>query len=103
MIVIGWALVVTSVMIFAWECLHWLHDGTWRTISLAKMIHLPVSDHGADRQWSSIEFLRSTCHWIGRMPAVAMLFIGGLVCSWRANDIHTYEEAQVARVRPAVR
>ncbi len=102
-IVIGWGLVVTSLVLLAWEVLQWFEEGTWRSISLAKMVHMPKLDHGQDQDWSSLDPLRAALRWFGRMPAVAMLFVGGLVCSWRANDLHTHAEAEAARSRPAAR
>lgn len=102
-IVIGWALVVTSLVMFAWELLHWMQNGTWRSISLAKMVHLPNLDRGADMGSSYLDCLHGVFRWFVRMPAVVMLFVGGLICSWRANDLHTRAELQAKPLRPMPR
>ena len=96
-IVVGWGLIVTSLCLFAWEFVHWLQDGIWHSISIAKMTRMPNLDREVDHGWSCMEIVRVAFRWFGRMPATTMLFIGGLVCSWRANDLHAAAEADVVR------
>ena len=96
-IVIGWGLIVTSLCLLTWELVHWLHEGTWRSVSMAKMIHSPKLDPGPHQDWSCVEIIRSAFRWFGRMPAVLMLFVGGVTCSWRANDLHAAAEAEVVK------
>ena len=96
-IVIGWGLIVTSLCLLTWELVQWLHEGTWRSVSMAKMIRMPNLGQGPHQDWSGVEIVHSAFRWFGRMPAVLMLFVGGLICSWRANDLHAAAEAEVAQ------
>lgn len=96
-IVVGWGSMAASAFLFGWEVLLWLRDGTWQSISLSRATHIRISDGIVAEDWQRLEYLFGIAHWLGQMPAAMVLFVGGIVCSWRANDLYMIAETKAGR------
>lgn len=109
-IVLGWALILSGIGLFCWDCLTWLRDGTWHRSSLADLWgHLPLGGDRASEGWEEMRGLHymlfRILHWFGRFPISLALVVVGLAAAWTGNGVHDRAELDLARRmrRPPIR
>ncbi len=101
-IVFGWALILSGLVLFGWDCLAWLRDGSWPQSSLADLWgHLPLGGDRASAGWQEMRGLHyllfRVLHWFGRFPISLVLVVAGLTAAWTGNGAHDRAEQDLAR------
>ena len=101
-IVFGWALILSGLVVFGGNCLAWLRDESWRQPSLADLWgHLPLGGDRASAGWEDMRGLHHllfhVLHWFGRFPISLVLVVVGLAAAWTGNGAHDRAEQDLAR------
>src|SRR5262245_13517947 len=101
---LGACLAIAGIGVLGWQCLLWLHDGTWTPLELRYVLEL-IEVQEPSFQWQGVQKISNWIFGQGLSGVLIVLGAGAYVCAIfiLAEGFAAHEAAQAASKRLALR